>query len=104
MQGAAAGAALIAPGGAFAASGDMEALRKAIATNHDASVKRLQEWIANPSIAAENRNMQGGADYMKKLALDAGFQKAEVVPTDGAPGVFATMDNGAKRWLAIYFM
>lgn len=104
LQGAAAGAALIAPGSAFAASGDMEALRKAIATNHDASVKRLQEWIANPSIAAENRNMQGGADYMKKLALDAGFQKAEVVPTDGAPGVFATMDNGAKRWLAIYFM
>jgi len=104
LQGAAAGAALIAPVSAFAASGDMEALRRAVAANHDASVKRLQDWIANPSIAAENRNMQGGADYMKKLALDAGFQHAEVVPTDGAPGVFATMDNGAKRWLAIYFM
>ncbi|WEK42888.1 MAG: M20/M25/M40 family metallo-hydrolase [Candidatus Sphingomonas colombiensis] len=104
LQGAAAGAALLAPGGALAASGDMEALRKAIAANHDASVKRLQDWIANPSIAAENRNMPGGAEYMMKLALDAGFKKAEVVPTDGGPGVFATMDNGAKRWLAIYFM
>lgn len=104
LQGAAAGAALFAPGSAFAASGDLEALKKAIAANHDASVKRLQDWIANPSIAAENRNMQGGAEYMMKLALDAGFQKAEVVPTDGAPGVFATMDNGAKRWMAIYFM
>ncbi|MEQ1785087.1 MAG: M20/M25/M40 family metallo-hydrolase, partial [Hyphomonadaceae bacterium] len=59
---------------------------------------------ANPSIAAESRNMAGGADYMKKLALDAGFQHAEVIPTDGHPGVFATMDNGAKTWFGIYFM
>jgi acetylornithine deacetylase/succinyl-diaminopimelate desuccinylase-like protein len=104
LQGAAAGAALLAPAASLAASGDMEALKKAIAANHDASVKRIQDWIANPSIAAEKRNMPGGAEYMKTLVLDAGFQTAEVVPTDGAPGVFATMDNGAKRWMAIYFM
>jgi acetylornithine deacetylase/succinyl-diaminopimelate desuccinylase-like protein len=41
---------------------------------------------------------------MKKLALDAGFQQAKVIPTDGVPGVFATLDAGAKDTLAIYFM
>lgn len=41
--------------------------------------------------------MPGGAEYMKTLALDAGFQKMDVVPTDCAPGVFAKLDNGAKR-------
>jgi acetylornithine deacetylase/succinyl-diaminopimelate desuccinylase-like protein len=104
LAGAAAGAALIAPGSALAASGDMEALRKAIADGHDASVKRLQAWIANPTIAAEKLNVPGGADYMAQLARDAGFQKVRIVPSDGSPGVFATLDAGARSWVGIYFM
>ena len=71
MAGAAAGAALLAPGSALAASGDMEALRKAVAAGHDAAIKRIQDWIANPTIAAEGRNVPGGAEYMAQLARDA---------------------------------
>ena len=41
---------------------------------------------------------------MATLAREAGFDTATIVPTDGHPGVFATMDNGAKRTLALYFM
>jgi acetylornithine deacetylase/succinyl-diaminopimelate desuccinylase-like protein len=41
---------------------------------------------------------------MAKLARDAGFQHVEVIPTAGKPGVFATLDAGAKNWLGIYFM
>jgi acetylornithine deacetylase/succinyl-diaminopimelate desuccinylase-like protein len=106
LQGAAASAFLLSQGSATAqiSKSDRAKIQKAIETGHDATVKRLQDWIANPSIAAENRNMPGGADYMKKLALDAGFQHAEVIPTDGHPGVFATMDNGAKTWFGVYFM
>ena len=106
LQGAAASAVLLSQGCATAqvSSADRAMLLKAVTDGHDDTVKRLQQWIANPSIAAENRNMQGGADYMKKLALDAGFQQAEVIPTSGHPGVFATMDNGAKTWFGIYFM
>lgn len=80
------------------------AIRKAAEAGREASIKRIQDWIALPSIAAENRNMPEGAEYMKMLALDAGFQKCEIIPTDGHAGVFATMDNGAKRTLALYFM
>src|SRR5690606_29899644 len=32
------------------------------------------------------------------------FDQAQIVPTDGHPGVYATMDNGAARTLALYFM
>jgi acetylornithine deacetylase/succinyl-diaminopimelate desuccinylase-like protein len=71
---------------------------------HGASVKRLQEWIALPTIAAEKRNVAEGAEYMRALALDAGFQKAAIVPTDGVPGVFATLDAGAKNCVGVYFM
>ena len=104
LQGAAAGAMLLAPGAAFAASADREAILKAVEAGHAASVARIQDWIRNPSIAAENYRMQEGADYMARLARDAGFQKVRVVPTSGHPGVFATLDAGAKRWVGIYFM
>lgn len=104
VKAAAAGAMLFAPGAALAGSGDMKAIRKAVAAGHDASVKRIQDWIANPSIAAENRSMNEGADYMMRLLREAGFQHVEKVPTDGHPGVFATLDAGAKRTMGIYFM
>ena len=32
------------------------------------------------------------------------FRRVELVPTKGKPGVFGTLDAGAKNWLAIYFM
>lgn len=83
---------------------DYPAIRKAAEAGRAESIKRIQDWIALPSIAAENLNMMEGANYMAKLARDAGFDKAEIVPTDGHPGVWATMDNGAERTLAIYFM
>ena len=87
-----------------AAADDMADVKKAIASGHAQSIKRLQDWIALPSIAAEKRNTQEGALYMKKLALDAGFQHAEVVQTSGCPGVFATLDAGAPKTLGLYFM
>lgn len=80
------------------------AIRTEIARHHDEGVKRLQEWIALPSIAAEGRNTQEGAEYMARLAREAGFQKVRIVPTDGKPGVFATLDAGAKKTVGLYFM
>lgn len=104
LRGAAATAALLTPGAALAQTGDMGAIRKAVEAGHDASVKRIQDWIAHPTIAAEKLNVDGGADYMMRLARDAGFQRVKKVPTDGVPGVFATLDAGAERWMGIYFM
>jgi acetylornithine deacetylase/succinyl-diaminopimelate desuccinylase-like protein len=103
LQGAAAAAAF-APFAALAASGDMDAVKKAVETGHDGNVKRLRDWIALPSIAAENRAMEEGCRYMMSLATDAGFTNVQRVGTDGHPGVFGVMDNGAKHWLGLYFM
>ena len=76
----------------------------AIKADKPASVERLRQWIALPTIANMGLNTPKGADYMRQLALDAGFQKARIVETGGVPGVFATLDAGAKDTLAIYFM
>jgi len=83
---------------------DLGDIRREITKRHDEAVKRLQVWIALPSIAAENRNYPAGAEYMAKLALDAGFQQASVINTDGKPGVFATLDAGAAKTVGLYFM
>ena len=104
MMGAAATAALLVSGGLASAADDTTSVRKAIASQHAMSIKRLQDWIALPSIAAEGRNAQEGARYMAELAKDAGFQHVEVVPTSGVPGVFATLDAGAPTTLGLYFM
>src|SRR5215208_4066007 len=87
-----------------AATNDLTDIRREITKRHDEGVKRLQDWIALPSIAAENRNYPAGAEYMAKLARDAGFQQATVIDTDGKPGVFATLDAGAPKTIGLYFM
>src|SRR2546426_10367366 len=89
---------------ALADSRDLDAIRAEIAKRHDESVKRLQEWIRQPSIAAENRGMNEGCDLMMRLARDAGFENVTRIDTDGQPGVFATLDAGAPRTIGLYFM
>ena len=89
---------------AHSAPADLADVRREVAARHDEAVKRLQDWIALPSIAAEDRNFPAGAEHMAKLARDAGFQKVEIIQTKGKPGVFATLDAGAKKTVGIYFM
>src|SRR5262245_22753066 len=83
---------------------DLADIKREVAKRHDEAVKRLKDWIAQPAIAAENRGYPDGAELMAKLAKDAGFQSATVIPTDGKPGVFATLDAGAKKTVGLYFM
>ena len=80
------------------------ALVKAIEADHDQALARLREWIALPSINAEKLNMDEGARLMQRMLLESGFDTARIIPTDGAPGVFARLDAGAATTLAVYFM
>jgi len=66
----------------YAAANDLPDIRLEITKRHDEAVKRLQDWIALPSIAAENRNYPAGAESMAKLARDAGFQQATVINSE----------------------
>ncbi|MFN2387017.1 MAG: M20/M25/M40 family metallo-hydrolase [Thermoanaerobaculia bacterium] len=108
IQGTAAGAAALALpirlGGAPAPAGDLAPVLAQVESQHDDTVRRLQEWIREPSIAAENRGMEEGCQTMIRLLTDAGFQRAEKVATQGHPSVFGTLDAGAQRTLGVYFM
>jgi acetylornithine deacetylase/succinyl-diaminopimelate desuccinylase-like protein len=105
LQGAAAGAATLAfPTPLKAATPGLGPVLAEVEKRHDESVQRLQEWIRQPSIAAENRGLSEGCDRVVRLLRDAGFGFAERVPTDGSPGVFAMLDAGAPRTVGVYFM
>ena len=98
----AAGVAVAGPG--FPAQNGRDSVVAEIARQHDATIQSLREWIALPSIAAENLNYPQGAEYMARLARDAGFARVDIIPTAGQPGVFGMLDAGAPTTLALYFM
>src|SRR3954471_18571707 len=83
---------------------DVQPLYNAVTQRHNETVKTLQAWIKQPSIAAENRGMQEGCEMLVQLLRNSGFGEVTKVPSDGFPGVFATLDAGAPRTVGIYFM
>src|SRR5213082_3526747 len=83
---------------------DLAPIFTEIEKRHDEAVSRLQEWIRQPSIAAENRGVNEGCDLTMRLLKDAGFDQVTKIPSDGQPGIFATLDAGAPRTLGLYFM
>lgn len=87
-----------------AAEADLQPVYRHLPLTHDAAVARLQDWIKQPSIAAENRGMSEGCALMMDLLKEAGFDQVTKVPTSGHPGVFATLDAGAPKTVGMYFM
>ena len=81
---------------AAAASADKSAVLAQIPQQHAGNIKRLQDWIALPSIAAENRNYPQGAQYMAKLATEAGMSGVKIIPTSGKPGAQTPENRGLR--------
>src|SRR5216117_4043069 len=105
LEGAAAGAAALAwPGWPPLASRGLDDIQTEIERRHHEAVARLQQWVRQPSIAAENNGIAEGCDLTTQLLRDAGFTQVTKLSTDGVPGIFATLDAGAPRTLGVYFM
>ncbi len=97
-------AALSLPNHLLADQDELTPVWTQIEKHHDEAVQRLQEWIKQPSIAAENRGVTEGCDLTMRFLRDAGFGEVTKIPTDGQPGIFATLDAGAPKTLGLYFM
>src|SRR5260370_31719090 len=105
LQGTFAGAAALASEqqSRGADASDIKAVEAQIEKRHDEALHRLQEWIRQPSIAAENRGMTEGCDLTMRLLRDAGFDQVTKVPTEGQPGIFAPPGPGTSRTFCHYF-
>lgn len=105
LQGAIAGAATLSVvRQARAENNDLAPILSQIEKQHEESVQRLQEWIKQPSIAAEDRGVNEGCELTMRFLREAGFGQVTKLPTDGKPGIFATLDAGAPRTVGLYFM
>jgi acetylornithine deacetylase/succinyl-diaminopimelate desuccinylase-like protein len=83
---------------------DLKPIFAQIEKRHDEAVQRLQTWIRQPSIAAENNGVNEGCALTMRMLSDAGFGQVTKISTDGQPGISATLDAGAPRTLGLYFM
>src|SRR5437773_9594454 len=93
-----------AAGAAVATAQDAKPLYAQVEKQHDESVRRLQAWIRQPSIAAENRGMTEGCDMMMRLLREAGFGTVSKIASKGQPATFGLLDAGAPKTIGIYFM
>jgi len=105
LQGTLAGAATLAiPRHVAADANDLTPIWTQIEKHHDEALQRLQTWIRQPSIAAENRGVNECCELTMRFLRDAGFNEVTKIPTDGQPGIFAKLDAGAPKTLGLYFM
>jgi len=106
VTGALASAAALSSAGVLAASNasKLQAVKQAVDAGFQDTVRRIQDWIRLPTIAAERLNVEQGADYMAQLASEAGFRRVRKVATGGNPAVFGVLDAGAKHTVGLYFM
>jgi acetylornithine deacetylase/succinyl-diaminopimelate desuccinylase-like protein len=91
-------------GAAIAAAQEAQPLYVQVEKQHDDNVRRLQAWIRQPSIAAENRGMPEGCEIMMRLLREAGFRTVSKVLSKGQPAVLGILDAGAPKTIGIYFM
>ena len=64
----------------------------------------IQRWLRQPSISAQNIGIEEMAELLRQDLVQLGFAEAELVPTDGHPGVWGYYDAGADKTLAVYLM
>jgi acetylornithine deacetylase/succinyl-diaminopimelate desuccinylase-like protein len=67
-------------------------------------VAAIQRWLRQPSISAQNDGVLEMAEMLRADLESMGFAEAELVPTDGHPGVWGYFDAGADKTLAVYLM
>ena len=75
-----------------------------IASQFDAHVERLREFVRQPSISAEDVGVRDCAKLLRRYFEELGCAPAEVVETDGHPVVYGERWVGAARTLVIYLM
>jgi acetylornithine deacetylase/succinyl-diaminopimelate desuccinylase-like protein len=67
----------------------------------EASLAELSRLVAQPSVAAQNLGMEACAELVAEMLRARGFA-VEVLPTGGAPVVFAERGGASDRTLLIY--
>jgi acetylornithine deacetylase/succinyl-diaminopimelate desuccinylase-like protein len=85
-------------------SGNHQAVYDYIEAHQYDHLAAIQRWLRQPSISAQNDGVLEMAEMLRGDLESMGFEEAELVPTDGHPGVWGYYDAGADKTLAVYLM
>lgn len=83
---------------------ELERIRAYLETHADRHLARVQTLLRQRSVSVDGEGLEDTARLFAGLLKDAGVPRAEVVPTDGAPGVWAAYEAGRSRTLVTYGM
>jgi len=83
---------------------NIEAIHRYIEEHEERHITKVQEFLRQPSISAENLGVKECAELLRNYYSELGCQEAELVPTEGHPGVWAYYDAGAEKTIVNYCM
>ncbi|MFX0208138.1 MAG: M20/M25/M40 family metallo-hydrolase [Candidatus Hodarchaeota archaeon] len=83
---------------------DLESIYGAIDAAYSNHLKKIQDFIRQPSISTENVGMKETEQLVLSYYHDLGCDIAEIVPTPGHSVVYGEYNVGAAYTLLIYFM
>ena len=83
---------------------DAKAVHRYIEEHEAEHIARVQEFLRQPSISAEDLGVKECAELLRQYYADLGCKETELVPTDGHPGVWAYYDGGAAKTIVNYCM
>lgn len=79
-------------------------IRERIESDIDDHIDRIQRAVRQPSVSVEHQGLREISELMVEYLEDIGCEEAELVETDGAPGVWGYYDAGADTTLVNYGM
>jgi acetylornithine deacetylase/succinyl-diaminopimelate desuccinylase-like protein len=81
-----------------------QAIREQIDSDLEDHISRIQRAVQQPSVSVEHDGLREIAELMVEYLDDLGCEEAELVETDGAPGVWGYYDAGADTTVVNYGM
>jgi len=81
-----------------------EKVGKHIDSHLNEHVRRMQEFLRQPSVSAENFGVRDCAELLKSYFVDLGCKDARLIETEGFPVVYGEYDAHAEKTLLIYMM
>ncbi len=88
----------------FAQGSPRGAIYSRIEANQAAHIGKIQEYIRQVSVSAQNAGVRECAELTRKWLAEAGCQEAALVSTGGNPVVWGWFDAKAPKTLIVYWM
>jgi len=86
------------------ASPRIKKIHKYIEDHKTEHIARIQSDLRQPSVSSWNKGITEMAERMKESFKQLGCKEAELIKTDGLPGVWGWYDSGAKKTISHYMM